>query len=62
MGGKINQVQNSKILNFFPNQATDTVRLDESILGHARILASELLARPLGRYAKLPLRGELRFL
>ncbi len=38
MGGKINQVQNSKILNFFPNQATDTVRLDEAINGVLSIL------------------------
>ena len=38
MGGKINQVQNSKILNFFPNQATDTIRLDEAINGVLSIL------------------------
>jgi methyltransferase len=38
LGGKINQVQNSKILNFFPNQATDTVRLEEAINGILSIL------------------------
>ena len=38
MGGKINQVQNSKILNFFPNQATETVRLEEAISGVLSIL------------------------
>lgn len=38
MGGKINQVQNSKIMNFFPNQATDTVRLEEAISGVLSIL------------------------
>ena len=38
MGGKINQVQNSKIMNFFPNQATDTVRLEEAIIGILSIL------------------------
>ena len=38
MGGKINQVQNSKILNFFPNQATETVRLEEALSGVLSIL------------------------
>ena len=38
LGGKINQIQNSKILNFFPNQATDTVRLEEAIIGILSIL------------------------
>ena len=38
MGGKINQVNNSKILNFFPNQATETVRLEEAISGVLSIL------------------------
>jgi predicted SPOUT superfamily RNA methylase MTH1 len=38
LGGKINQVQNSKIMNFFPNQATDTVRLEEAIIGTLSIL------------------------
>jgi methyltransferase len=38
LGGKINQIQNSKIMNFFPNQATDTVRLEEAIMGILSIL------------------------
>lgn len=38
LGGKINQIQNSKILNFFPNQATATVRLEEAIIGVLSIL------------------------
>ena len=38
IGGKINQIQNSKIMNFFPNQATDTVRLEEAINGVLSIL------------------------
>ncbi len=38
LGGKINQVQNSKIMNFFPNQATSTVRLEEAIIGTLSIL------------------------
>jgi methyltransferase len=38
IGGKINQIQNSRIMNFFPNQATDTVRLEEAIYGVLSIL------------------------
>lgn len=38
LGGKINQIQNSKILNFFPNQATETVRLEEALIGVLSIL------------------------
>lgn len=38
LGGKINEVQNSKIMNFFPNQATSTVRLEEAIIGCLSIL------------------------
>ena len=38
LGGKISEVQNSKIINFFPNQATDTVRLEEAIIGTLSIL------------------------
>jgi len=30
---KIRNLQNSKIFNFFPNQATETIRLEEAILG-----------------------------
>lgn len=42
LGGKIKQIQNSKILNFFPDQATETVRLEEAILGTLTILKSGL--------------------
>jgi len=38
LGGKLNEIQNSKIMNFFPNQATDTVRLEEAIIGILSIL------------------------
>ena len=42
LGSKIKQIQNSKILNFFPQQATETVRLEEAILGVLSILKSGL--------------------
>lgn len=38
LGNKIKSIQNSKVLNFFPNQATETVRLEEAILGTLSIL------------------------
>lgn len=38
IGGKINHIQNSKVLNFFLNQGTDTVRLEEAISGVLSIL------------------------
>lgn len=38
IGNKLNKVQNSKILNFFPNQATETVRLEEALLGTLSII------------------------
>lgn len=38
LGNKIKQVQNAKVLNFFPDQATETVRLEEAILGTLSIL------------------------
>lgn len=38
LGKKINQIQSAKVLNFFPNQATGTVRLEESMLGIMAIL------------------------
>ena len=38
IGGRMNKVQNSKSLNFFPNQATETVRLEEALLGTLAIL------------------------
>ena len=33
LGNKINNLQNSKTVNFFPNQGTETVRLEEAVLG-----------------------------
>jgi len=41
LGNKISQIQNSKILNFFPNQATETVRIEEALLGVLSILNSQ---------------------
>jgi hypothetical protein len=38
LGNNIRKIQNSKIFNFFPNQATETVRLEEAILGTLSIL------------------------
>jgi len=38
LGGKIKNVQNAKTLNFFPNQATQTVRLEEALLGTLAII------------------------
>ena len=38
LGGKMNNLQNSKTLNFFPNQATETVRLEEALLGTLSII------------------------
>ena len=38
IGGNMNKVQNAKSLNFFPNQATETIRLEEAILGTLAIL------------------------
>lgn len=37
LGNKIN-IKNSKTFNFFPNQATETVRLEESMLGILSII------------------------
>ena len=36
--GDIKKIQNCATINFFPNQATETVRLDEAILGTLSIL------------------------
>ena len=36
--GNIKTIQNYASINFFPNQATETVRLDEAILGTLSIL------------------------
>jgi len=38
IGGKMKNVQNTKSLNFFPNQATETVRLEEALLGTLSII------------------------
>ena len=38
LGTDIKKIQNSKIFNFFPNQATQTVRLEEAILGTLSII------------------------
>ena len=40
LGADIRKIQNSKIFNFFPNQATQTVRLEEAILGTLAIINS----------------------
>ena len=40
LGADIKRIQNSKIFNFFPNQATQTVRLEEAILGTLSIINS----------------------
>ena len=41
MGGKMKNVQNAKSLNFFPNQATETVRLEEALLGTLAIINAQ---------------------
>ena len=38
LGTDIKKIQNAKIFNFFPNQATQTVRLEEAILGVLSII------------------------
>ena len=38
LGTDIKKIQNTKIFNFFPNQATQTVRLEEAILGTLSII------------------------
>lgn len=38
LGRKINEIQNTKVLNFFPDQATETIRLEEAMLGIMSIL------------------------
>lgn len=38
LGGKMKNVQNARALNFFPNQATETVRLEEAVLGTLAII------------------------
>ena len=46
LGTDIKKIQNSKILNFFPNQATQTVRLEEAILGTLSIINSSNNIKP----------------
>ena len=41
LGGRMKNVQNAKSLNFFPNQATETVRLDEALLGTLAIINAQ---------------------
>lgn len=41
LGSRIKQIQNTKVLNFFPAQATETVRLEEAILGTLTVLNTE---------------------
>lgn len=41
LGSQIKQTQNAKALNFFPAQATETVRLEEAILGTLTVLNTE---------------------
>jgi methyltransferase len=38
IGGRMNKVQNARSLNFFPDQATETVRLEEALLGTLAII------------------------
>lgn len=38
LGNKITKIKNSKILNLFPNQGTETVRLEEAMMGTLSIL------------------------
>jgi predicted SPOUT superfamily RNA methylase MTH1 len=41
IGGKMKNVQNARTLNFFPNQATETVRLEEALLGTLAIINAQ---------------------
>ena len=40
LGGRIKNIQNAKTLNFFPDQATQTIRLEEALLGTLAIINS----------------------
>ena len=42
LGNKINNIQNSKTLNFFPNQGTETVRIEEAVIGSLAILNTSI--------------------
>ncbi len=41
LGGRMKNVQNAKTLNFFPDQATQTVRLEEALLGTLAIINAQ---------------------
>ena len=41
LGGKWKNIQNAKPLNFFPSQATQTVRLEEALLGTLAIINAQ---------------------
>ena len=41
LGGRIKNIQNSKVLNFFPDQATQTIRLEEALLGTLAIINAQ---------------------
>ncbi|HET6517902.1 MAG TPA: putative RNA uridine N3 methyltransferase [Nitrosopumilaceae archaeon] len=41
LGSRIKQIQNARVLNFFPSQATETIRLEEAILGTLTVLNIE---------------------
>ncbi|MGB0855919.1 MAG: hypothetical protein ACPGQP_02690, partial [Nitrosopumilus sp.] len=41
LGGKMKNIQNAKSLNFFPNQATETIRLEEALLGTLAIINAQ---------------------
>ena len=41
LGAKMKNIQNAKSLNFFPNQATETVRLEEALLGTLAIINAQ---------------------
>lgn len=45
LGGRSKNVQNAKTLNFFPNQATETVRLEEALLGTLSIINAYSIAQ-----------------
>ena len=44
LGKKINNLQNSRSVNFFPDQGTETVRIEEAILGCLSILNSSIFS------------------
>ena len=41
LGGKMKNIQNAKSLNFFQDQATETIRLEEALLGTLAIINSQ---------------------